>query len=156
MDEVALGLRLSANVTLLINHNTHNYIIINEINDVCDVCETFVRLVVHHRADGRVWAPMMLIKVSATDVLWRLQRLLMAAPAGLNAVFTGEDQSLHRLEPVVQMQIQVLTGTSEGSAGFCGKPQRFDTLVAPQEGSRPSSPPKPAPTSPHRLQSKRI
>lgn len=35
---------LSANAAALINHNTHNYIIINKINDVCDPRETFERL----------------------------------------------------------------------------------------------------------------
>lgn len=51
MDEATLCLLLSANVTPVINHNTHNYIIINKINDVCDLCETFVRLTVDHGAD---------------------------------------------------------------------------------------------------------
>lgn len=141
MDEVALRLRLPANVALVINHNTHNYIIINKINDVCDVCETLVRPVVHHRADGRVSAPMMLIKVSATDVLWRLQRLLMAAPAGLNAVFTGEDHSLHRLELQMQRQLQtqVLTGTSDGSAGFWGGVTTFITTMTSPRFSSTSS-----------------
>lgn len=69
MDEATLCLLLSANVTPVINHNTHNYIIINKINDVCDLCETFVRLTVDHGADRRVAALMMLIKVTVTDVL---------------------------------------------------------------------------------------
>lgn len=72
MDEAALSLLLCADVTAFINHNAHNYIIINKINDVCDLCETFAPLTVDHQADRRVAALMMLIKVTVTDVLRRL------------------------------------------------------------------------------------
>lgn len=67
MDEAAPSPPPSANVTLVINHDAHNYVIINKINDVCDLCETFVRLIVDHRADRRVPPPMPLIKVTLTD-----------------------------------------------------------------------------------------
>lgn len=68
MDEAALSPLLSANAAL-IHHNTHNYIIINKINDVCDLCETSARLTVDHGADRRVPALTVLIKVTETDVL---------------------------------------------------------------------------------------
>lgn len=37
MDEATLSLLLSADVTIFINHNTLNYIVIKEINGVCEL-----------------------------------------------------------------------------------------------------------------------
>lgn len=73
MDEAALPPLLLADVPALINHSAHNYIIINKINDVCDLGETFARLTVDQRADRRVPALMTLIKVTLTDARRRLR-----------------------------------------------------------------------------------